>query len=60
MAQNAVDLRLARLLHNSRPPGALSRTVSCGLAAMTAAALPFVSGAAFLFGAALLTCPLGR
>jgi beta-lactamase regulating signal transducer with metallopeptidase domain len=59
MAQKAVHLRLARLQHGSRPPGTLRRTVACGLTAMTAVVLPFVSGTGFLLGAALLTCPLG-
>ncbi|MFL6121530.1 M56 family metallopeptidase [Actinophytocola sp.] len=59
MAQDAVDLRLARLQHDSRPPGRLRRTVSCGLAGLTAAVLPFLTGTGLLLGIAIITCPLG-
>jgi beta-lactamase regulating signal transducer with metallopeptidase domain len=58
MAQDAVDLRLARLRHGSRPPGGLRRTVSCGLTAVMAATLPFLAGTGLLLGIALITCPL--
>ena len=59
MAQDTVALRLARLQHGSRPPGGLRRTVSCGLAGLTAAVLPFLAGTGLLLGIALVTCPLG-
>jgi Zn-dependent protease with chaperone function len=59
MAQNAVELRLARLQHDSRPPGGLRRTVSCGLTAVTAAILPFLTGTSLLLGIAIITCSLG-
>ncbi|HEX6359897.1 M56 family metallopeptidase [Actinophytocola sp.] len=59
MAQDAVALRLARLQHDSRPPGRLRRTVSWGLMAVTAAVLPFLAGTGLLLGIALITCPLG-
>jgi Zn-dependent protease with chaperone function len=59
MAQDAVGLRLARLQHGSRPPGRLRRTVSCGLAGLTAAVLPFLAGTGLLLCIAIITCPLG-
>lgn len=59
MAQNAVELRLARLRHSPRPPGGLRRTVSCGLTAVTAAILPFLAGVGLLLSIAIITCPLG-
>lgn len=59
MAQDAVALRLARLRHSPRPPGGLRRTVSCGLAAVTAAILPFLTGTGLLVSIAIITCPLG-
>lgn len=59
MAQDAVDLRLARLRHAGRPPGRLRRTISCGLTALTAAALPFLTGTGLLLGIAFITCPFG-
>lgn len=58
MAQDAVELRLARLRHDTPPPGGLRRAVSCGLTGITATALPFLTGAGFLLGVALVTCPL--
>jgi Zn-dependent protease with chaperone function len=58
MAQDAVDLRLARLQHGSELPGRLRRTVSCGLAVVTAAMLPFVVGVSILLGIAVVACPL--
>jgi Zn-dependent protease with chaperone function len=59
MAQDAVELRLARLQHDSRPPSGLRRTVSCGLTAVTAAILPFLTGTGLLLSIAIITCPLG-
>lgn len=59
MAQDAVELRLARLRHGARPPGGLRRTVSCGLTAVTAAILPFLAGIGLLLSIAIVTCPLG-
>ena len=59
MAQDAVELRLARLQHGSPPLGGLGRTISCGLAGVTAATLPFLAGTGLLLGIALMTCPLG-
>jgi hypothetical protein len=58
MAQDAVDLRLARLEHHPRPPGKLRRTVSCGLTGITAAVLPSLTGTGLLLGITLITCPL--
>jgi beta-lactamase regulating signal transducer with metallopeptidase domain len=58
MAQDAVNLRIARLQHNARPPRALRRTVSCGLIALTAVILPFLAGTGILLGIALIVCPL--
>lgn len=59
MAQEAVDLRLARLRHGSIPPGKLRRAISCGVTGMTAATLPFLTGSTLLLGIALVSCPLG-
>jgi len=56
MAQDAVALRLARLRHGARPPGGLRRAVSCGLAGVTAAVLPLLTGTGLLLGIALITC----
>ncbi len=58
MAQDAMDLRLARLRHGVRPPGRLGRVVSCGLTAITAVSLPFVTGTGLLLGVALGACAL--
>jgi hypothetical protein len=59
MAHDAVELRLARLRHSSRQPGGLRRLVACGLAAATAAILPFLAGTGLLLGIAVGICPLG-
>lgn len=59
MAQDAVDLRLARLRHDVQQPGGLRRAVSCGLTGVVAAMLPFVAGTGLLLGAGVLTCLLG-
>jgi beta-lactamase regulating signal transducer with metallopeptidase domain len=59
MAQDAVDLRLARLRHGRRPPGRMRRAVSCGLVGATAAALPFLAGTSLLLGIVFITCPFG-
>lgn len=56
MAQDAVDLRLARLRFGSRPPGKVRRTVSCGLTGVTAAVLPFLTGIGLMLGVAFITC----
>ncbi|MFC4852698.1 M56 family metallopeptidase [Actinophytocola glycyrrhizae] len=58
MAQDAVELRLARLRHGTAPPGGLRRAVSCGLAGMAATTLPFLTAFGILIGIAVLTCPL--
>jgi Zn-dependent protease with chaperone function len=58
MAQDAVELRLARLRHGTPPPHGLHRAVSCGLTGITATALPFLTAAGLLLGTALITCPL--
>lgn len=57
MAQEAVDLRLSRLRQDMPMPGRIRRVVSCGLAAVTAVSLPFVTGAALLVGVAVVVCP---
>ncbi|MFC4003986.1 M56 family metallopeptidase [Prauserella oleivorans] len=59
MAQEAVDLRLARLRHGSLPPGKLRRSISCGIMGMTAATLPFLTGSTLLLGIALISCSPG-
>jgi hypothetical protein len=56
MAQDAVELRLARLRHRTAPPGGLGRAVSCGLAGMAATALPFLTAVGVLLGIAVVTC----
>jgi Zn-dependent protease with chaperone function len=58
IAQDAVDLRLARLRHGGRLPGKVTRTVFCGLTGVTAVVLPFVAGMGLLLGVALIACPL--
>ncbi|MEU6646030.1 M56 family metallopeptidase [Saccharomonospora sp. NPDC046836] len=58
MAQEAVDLRLARLRFEPVTPGRLRRAISCGLAGMTAATLPVVTGLVLLLGVAAVICPL--
>lgn len=58
MAADAVDLRLARLRRHAQPPGRTRRAVACGLAAMTAATLPFLTATGLLVSIALITCPL--
>ena len=56
MAQDAVDLRLARLRHGTRPPGRVRQVVACGLTGVTAAVLPFLAGTGFLLGIAVIVC----
>jgi hypothetical protein len=51
-------VRLDRLRHGHRPPGRVRRIVSCGLAGVTAATLPFVAGTGVLLAVALVDCPL--
>ena len=58
MAHDAVELRLARLQHGTLPPGGLHRAITCGLAGVTATALPFLTGTGILLGIAAVTCPL--
>jgi len=58
MAQDAVELRLARLGHGSRPPRTTHRIVSCGLTGLTAATLPLLAGITLLVSIAFITCPL--
>jgi hypothetical protein len=57
MSQDAVDVRLARLTHAPPPPGRFHRTVTCGLTALTATALPALSGVGLLLAIVLVTCP---
>jgi Zn-dependent protease with chaperone function len=56
MAQDAVDLRLARLHHGTRVPGTLRRIVSCGLTGATVLSLPLLTGIGLLLGSMLITC----
>jgi beta-lactamase regulating signal transducer with metallopeptidase domain len=56
MAQDAVDLRLARLRHGTRPPGRVRQAVACGLTGVTAAIVPFLAGTAVLLGIAVIAC----
>jgi beta-lactamase regulating signal transducer with metallopeptidase domain len=56
MAQDAVDLRLARLRHGTRPPGRVRQAVACGLTGVTAAILPFLAGTGLLLSVAVITC----
>lgn len=56
MAQDAVDLRLARLRYGTRPPGRVRQAVACGLTGVTAATLPFLAGTGFLLGIAVIAC----
>jgi hypothetical protein len=57
MARDAVDVRLARLHVGTASPTSARRVVSCGLAGMTVAILPFSVGVGLLFGLSLLACP---
>ena len=59
MARNVVDLRLDRLHHTPLLPSTARRIVSCGLAAVAATTLPFMTGTGILLAAALLDYPLG-
>jgi Zn-dependent protease with chaperone function len=56
MAQHAVDMRMARLRTGPPPPGKIRRMISCGVAGMTAVALPFLLGSGLLVGVALFSC----
>ena len=56
MAAAAVDLRLARLQHHSRPPCRALRAAMCGLTGASAAALPFLAATGLLIGIALIIC----
>ncbi|QFU89763.1 M56 family metallopeptidase [Amycolatopsis sp. YIM 10] len=56
MGEEAIDLRLTRLRHDCPPPRRVYRTVSCGLATLSAAVLPFATGTALLFGAMIVLC----
>jgi Zn-dependent protease with chaperone function len=58
MGHDAVGVRLDRLRHGPRPPGRVRRTVSCWLAGLTAATLPFLAGTGVLLAVALVDCPL--
>ncbi|MBB4908869.1 M56 family metallopeptidase [Actinophytocola algeriensis] len=58
MAQDAVELRLARIRHGTVPPGRLRQTVLCGLAGTTVTVLPFLTALGILLGIAVVTCPL--
>jgi Zn-dependent protease with chaperone function len=57
MARDAVALRLARLHTRPTAPKPVRRAVSCGLAGLAAATLPFAVGTTLLLGLTLLTCP---
>ncbi len=59
MARDAVDIRLARLSHDCPPSGRTRRTISSGLATVSAVILPSLLGTGLLLGAALLACPVG-
>jgi hypothetical protein len=56
MAQNAVDLRIARLRHDLPVPGRARRVVACVLTALTAVSLPFVAGSGLLVAIAVVAC----
>lgn len=57
MAQDAVDLRIARLGHDAPVPGRAGRFLSCGLAGLAAVSLPFLTGAGLLVAVAVIACP---
>lgn len=57
MAQDAVDLRIARLRHDTPVPGRTRRIVACGLTGLTAVSLPFLAGAGLLVAIAVVACP---
>jgi beta-lactamase regulating signal transducer with metallopeptidase domain len=57
MAHEAVDLRIARLRYDMPVPGRARRVASCVLAALTALALPLLTGAGLLAGLAAVLCP---
>jgi hypothetical protein len=58
MAQDAVDVRLARMARGAIPVGNMGRAFSCGLTATTALILPVLTGAVLLLGVAIVACPL--
>ncbi|MBP2325014.1 Zn-dependent protease with chaperone function [Kibdelosporangium banguiense] len=58
MARDAVDVRLARLRSGTRPAGRVRQTLSCGLTAAAAVALPIWVGVWILVGVALVSCPV--
>jgi len=58
IAEDAVDLRLARLRQDPPLPGTVRRAISCGAAGLTAAVLPFFVGTGLLLALTLITCPV--
>lgn len=59
MARDAVLVRLERLQQGKAPAGRLRRAMSCGVAGMGAALVPFLAGAVLLTAFGALTCPIG-
>lgn len=58
IAQDAVDIRLARLKSCAQPPGRADRAMSCGIAGAGAAMLPFIIGGSLLLAVAAVACPV--
>jgi hypothetical protein len=58
MANDGVDIRLARLRLGTQPAGRVRQTLSCGLAGAAAVALPIWTGIWVLVGFALVSCPI--
>lgn len=58
MAQDAVDIRLARLTSHAQPPRRTDRMLSCGMAGAGAAMLPFIVGGSLLLAVAAVACPV--
>ncbi|MGH3518398.1 MAG: M56 family metallopeptidase [Haloechinothrix sp.] len=58
MARDAVDLRLERLSLGTQPLRPGRRALSCGIAGLGAATLPFLTGALLLLAVAVVACPV--
>jgi Zn-dependent protease with chaperone function len=60
MAQDAIDVRLARVRDTPTAPGRLRRTVTCGLAGIVACVTPLVTATTLLIAIGIATCPISE
>ncbi|HET9140686.1 M56 family metallopeptidase [Actinophytocola sp.] len=58
MANDAIDVRLARLQSSTAVPGKTRRAASCGVAAVIATAVPFLTAAALLLAVVAVACSM--